>query len=161
MLQLKRIRVICLIRGQSIPAFRLKIHRPAIGFFRPVFFLVVDHDGFLAAGTAAFLAADFFLFLLARGLDALDAFFDFVAQLAPGEKAVHGLGPFALTLHLDAGRFVQNLDARTGLVHLLPAAAGTANKVLDQVILPDAEALHAHGQRIALVLTDGKCGHNK
>ena len=72
---------------KSVVARRFSAQR----FFRTVFLLGIDHKGRLAAGAAAFLAPDFFTFLLLTGPFAEEFCGDLLTQVAPGEIAVQGL----------------------------------------------------------------------
>ena len=57
-------------------------------FFHRMFPLVVQHPFFLAAGAAAFLAADFLISLLTGALLAQDPLFQPLAEFPPRNKPV-------------------------------------------------------------------------
>ena len=123
-------------------------------FFLAVFCFGIEHFVFSAAGTAAFLAPDFFLLLPSFAFDAENFFFKFVAQIAPGEKAVRRLQARLLAFYFDAGRRVTQLNARGGFVHFLPAGARRADKLLGQIGLTDLQLVHPRLQLFPFFLCD-------
>ena len=84
--------------------------RPILFFLR-LMTLVGQHVIFGAAGTAAFLAADFFGELLGGGFDAVDLLLNFLGQESPGEKPIDRLGAVFLAFDRKAGRAMQQEDA--------------------------------------------------
>ena len=108
-----------------------------------VAFFGVDHEGGLAFGAFAFLAADFFGGLLAGGFFAEDLFGQFFAEVAAGEEAVHGLAALAGATDFEAGRDVAEDDGGGGLVDLLSAVAAAADEAFVEVGFADAQFGHA------------------
>ncbi len=115
----------------------------AEGFGLAVAFLGVDHEGGLALGAFAFLAADFFAGLLAGGFFAKDLFGQFFAEVAAGEEAVHGLAAFAAAADFEARRDVAQDDGGGGFVDLLATVAAAADEAFVEVGFADAQLLHA------------------
>ena len=74
--------------------------------------LVLQHARFLAAGTTAFLAADFRDFLPVDALHALPAGFQPVAQFAPRQVAIELAGAGASAFDIDPRRRMAQVHAR-------------------------------------------------
>lgn len=108
--------------------------------------LVLKHPLLLASRPAAFLAANLFVGLLVGALYALDPLFQPVTQLAPRQEAVQGLRPLALAFDFDTGWFVEHVNARRGLVDLLPALAGAFYEPFNKIRFSNAQAGHPGDQ---------------
>ena len=119
-----------------------------------VFCFGIKHFVFRAAGAAALLSTGFFALLLLFAFNAADFFFEFIAQVAAGEKPVGSLQARFLTPDFDAGGLMQQLDAGGGFVHLLSALAGPSDKLLRQVGLTDLQLVHPFLQFFPLLLCD-------
>ncbi len=122
-------------------------------------FLGVDHEGGLALGAFAFLAADFFAGLLAGGFFAQDLFGQFFAEVAAGEEAVHGLAAFAAAADFEARRDVAQDDGGGGFVDLLATVAAAADEAFVEVGFADAQLLHATEEGEFFFGGDGIEGH--
>lgn len=90
-------------------------------FFPALVALVFKHPDFLAVGAFSLPPPDFLDGLLLLAGPELAGLFDLFAEFAAGEVAVHALRAFSRAFDLCAGWFVQQVDARGGLVELLPA----------------------------------------
>ena len=119
-----------------------------------MFRLVVQHFVFGAAGTAALLASYFFLLLPSPALDAENSFFQLIAQIAPGKKAVRGLQAGLLTFNFNPGGLMNQLHAGGGFVHFLPPLTRRANKLLGQIGLADSQLVHPLLQLFPFILRD-------
>jgi len=126
----------------------------AEGFLESVAAFEFDFAAALAAGSAAFLAADFFEALLAGGFFAEGDFFELVAEFAAGEEAVEGAGAFGVAFDFEAGGEVLEIDAGAGLVDLLSSVSGAADEFFGEVFLADAEFLHAFLQGVSFFAAD-------
>ncbi len=109
--------------------------------------LVIEHLIFSAAGTSAFLAANFFAKLDGFGLSAENVAFDFLDQPAPRQVAVDGLRPVVLAFHKNTRRPMEELNATGRFVHMLPARTTRTYERLVDILLRDAERLHFLAQR--------------
>jgi len=123
--------------GESIDA-----RVAAKGFLLGKDALVGHRAEFRAAGAPAFLAADFFDFLLTGGFAAETDVIEAVAQFSPCEMAVEFAGALALAFDLDAGGQMFQIYARRGLVDFLAAGTGAKNEFLHKILLADAECGH-------------------
>jgi len=105
-------------------------------------FFGAENFFFGALGTAAFLAADFFAFLLGFGGGTGELALDFLEEQASGEEAVERLRAFALHFHFEAGGQVFEIHARGDFVYVLAAGAARANEFLDEIALVYSEFFH-------------------
>ena len=120
----------------------------ALWFAAELLFLAVlafEADSFvaLAAGLAAFLAANFLAGLLLGGFFPEGNRLELFTKRYPSVVAVHGLGAVLLAFDFDAGGFVLQVDAGGGFVDLLTAVSGATDEFFDEVVVEDAELFHA------------------
>ena len=115
----------------------------AEGLFLSVLAFETDVPLALAAGTAAFLAADFLAGLLAGRLLAALNFLEGVAEFLAGEMAVHDARAVELAFDLLTAREMLEVDARRGLVDFLAAMARAPDEFLKEIRLMDSELFHA------------------
>jgi hypothetical protein len=120
--------------------------------------LVGEHLIFRAAGTAAFLAADFFGELLGGGLNSMDLLLDLVEQETAGEVTVDGLGTVLLALDRNPGGSMHQLDARRCLVHMLPAGAAGTHEGLIDIAFVDSGGEHFVAESLFFARTNHKGG---
>jgi hypothetical protein len=119
----------------------------AIFFLTSVLALLFDVTSAGPGPLTAFPSADFFAGLLAlRATAELDVF-ELLADIDSGEVAVHFSRAVALAFDLKSGREMLEINAGTGLVDFLSAAAGATDEFLEQVVLMDLELGHAFLQR--------------
>ena len=130
-----------------------------MGFLFGLVMLVGQHAGFLAAGAAAFLAADAFRFLLPGQDNASNLRLHPVAKFPAGEVAIQRLQALALAFDLNARGLVEDVDARRGFVDLLPARAGAPDESFNEIALADAEFSHPPLQLGFLVRFDSELEH--
>lgn len=119
----------------------------AIFFLTSVLALLFDVTSAGPAPLTAFPSADFFAGLLALGATAELDVFELLADIDPGEVAVHFSRAVALAFDLKSGREMLEINAGTGLVDFLSAAAGATDEFLEQVVLMDLKFGHAVLQR--------------
>ena len=123
-------------------------------FFLSMLSLEPDIPLPLAAGSASFLAADFFDSLLPLGPSSLCNFLDTITNFPASEKAVHLPGALGLALDFDSTWLVMKVDAGTGLVDFLSPVTSAPDKSFDDVILEDPKAGHPQLQGLTFFLTD-------
>ena len=82
-----------------------------------------QHFFFGAAGTAAFLTADLFPFLLLGGLLPQDLSFHFFSQKAARQKPIDRLRAVLLAFHHKTGGPVEKLNAGRCFIDVLAARA--------------------------------------
>lgn len=104
---------------------------------------IIQHFVFGTAGTAAFLAADFFGELLCGGLLSQDLLLNLFYEEAPREKTVHRLRAVFLTLNGNSCGAMHQLNAGGGFVDVLTAFAAGAHETLIEIVLKDPQGLHA------------------
>ena len=108
-----------------------------------------------AAGTPALLTPDLFGSHPLRADEPRPEPLDPVEEKAAGEKAIQRLGTFLLAFYGEARRQVDEIDARGGLVDLLPPGTGGSDEGFAELLLPHAEALHPFPERRIFFLRDG------
>jgi hypothetical protein len=121
--------------------------------------LVLEHFLFSPLGPFAFLPPDFLDPLLLLAFFSKDRGFDLVGKNAPGQKPVDGLRPFPLALDLDAGGQMFQINAGRDLIHMLPALALGTDKFFDEVVFPNAKALHFVAQGFFFLWAHAKDRH--
>ena len=142
------------LRGRPALAWRgprpgpLSSH-PAPPFFNPRSVpLPRDVTPLQSPGPRTGLAADFFTVVLDFHLRGFEGRLQAVAQLLAGDEAVLRLRTLTLAAHLQAAGQVPQHHGGAGLVDLLPARPAAANERLLQILLTDAEFLHAGAQGV-------------
>src|SRR5581483_800861 len=134
-------------------------HRNTRGFFLPLPALRFEHLFFRAARAPAFLPPDARDLLLGRRRGSFDARLDLVQQEPAREKAVERLRALLLAFDPNARRPVMEDDARRSLINFLATGARGAYELLLDVLLADAERLHALNQRFFFAGRDDIEGH--
>jgi len=116
----------------------------AVGWFAEVFLgsvfgFVVEHTVFGTAGSAAFLAADFFVSLLSGGSFAIAEFFESFAEFASGDVAVEFAGALLLAFDFDAGGDVFEVNTGGGFVDFLTSVTTACDKFFDEGFRSDSK----------------------
>lgn len=119
--------------------------------------LGIQHPGLGAAGASALLAAYFFDGLLFGALFTQHLFLDSLTEFAARPVAVIGLRTGLLAADFDAAGPVDQLHTGRGLVNLLPALAGTADKMFIEILLENSERFHTCFKLFLLL----RCNHDK
>jgi len=91
----------------------------------------------LAAGTAAFLAANLLLELLAFGFDPLGLLLELFTKRLAGDVAIHDPGAVLLALDLESGGLVLEVNTGSRLVDLLPPTTRAADEFFHEVLIED------------------------
>jgi hypothetical protein len=113
------------------------------GLFQGLAVLAFQHLLLGAPGTAPFLAADLLDLPAESALFFEDPLFQSLDQEPPGVKPIHRLAPALLATNLNSGRFMGQENRNRSLIDLLSSGAGSANKLLAQIRLANAERLHS------------------
>jgi hypothetical protein len=98
-------------------------------------------------GTPPFLSPDLFDPRLFGTDEPRPESLDPVEEKTAGEKTVQRLGTFLLAFYGETRRQVDEINARGGLVDLLPPGTGGTDEGFAELLLPDAELLHPFPER--------------
>jgi len=118
-----------------------------------------EHPLLGAAAATAFLAANLLDAVALGGDVTFLKGFDLVEQQAASQETVESLLACGLAFDLQAGRTVEQHDARGGLVHVLAAVPAGPDKGLFDVGLAHAECGHALDELGFFVGADGERVH--